>query len=435
MDPIVIGFISIAVAAGLIFAGMYVAVALALTSFVGAWLIRGDFDIASRLLAQAALDSIASYDLAVIPLFVLMGNLMTISDIGADTFKAANQIFRRITGGLGIATVAANALFAAVTGVTIASCAVFTKVAVPEMLRFGYTPRFATGIVAGSGLLGMLIPPSVLMVVFAIVTEAPIRQIFMAGFIPGLVLATLFAFAIVFMVKFMPEKAGVVRLPVDEELLSTWSVAKALGPIVTLIGATIGGIYAGWFTPTEAAAVGAAGALAFALARGKLSWLSMWRASVDTGHVTAAICLIVIAASMYSRMLAMSGVAAVIGDSLSGAHGFYMTVTFYVLLLLFLGMFLDSISTILLTVPIALPVFLQFDANVVWFGIVTILATEAGMITPPLGIAVFAVKSALGNQTIGIHEIFLGVVPFFLMTVLTVVLLVIFPQLVTVVLR
>lgn len=434
MDPIVIGLASVVVGTALIFAGMYIAVALALTSFVGAWLIRGDFDIATSLLAQAAYDSVASYDLAVIPLFVLMGNLMNIADIGSDTFRAANQIFRRATGGLGMATVAANALFAAVTGVTVASCVIFTKVAVPEMLRVGYSPRFATGIVAGSGVLGMLIPPSVLMVVFAMITETPIGDLFIAGVVPGLLLSALFAAIIYLMARFMPKRVGAVRPLEESELMSPVETLRALLPILSLIFLIIGGIYMGLFTATEAAAVGALGALAFAVARGKLSWLTMWRAAVDTGHVTATICLIVIAASMYSRMLAMSGLTGTLGGWIDSGHEFYLSMFLYILLLLFLGTFLDSLSTILLSVPIALPIFMGYHVDLVWFGIITILATEVGVITPPLGIAVFAVKSTLADQTITVDDIFAGSMPFTLATIGMIALLVVFPKIVTFVL-
>lgn len=434
IDPLVIGILSILISTLLIFCGLYIAVTLGLVSFLGAWLIRGDLNIANNLMAQAAFDGIASYELAVIPLFVLMGNLMMIADIGKDTFKAANQVFHRATGGLGLATVAANALFAAVTGVTVASCVIFTKVAVPEMLRYGYKPRFATGIVAGSSVLGMLIPPSVLMVVFAMLTEASVGDLFIAGIVPGLILAGFFAVIIYFLARYMPERVGRVRRLEDHELMSLWETVKALLPILTLIGVIIGGIYSGLFTATEAAAVGAAGALLFALARRKLTWANMWQASVDTGHVTATICLIVIAASMYSRMLALSGVTGALSSLLASSDQFYLAIALYVGLLLLLGTFLDSLSTILLAVPVALPVFMGYDADIIWLGIVTVLAVEAGVITPPLGIAVFAVKSTLADKSISVDDIFWGSVPFLVATLVLLALMVAFPQIVTFVL-
>jgi len=431
-DAAVIGFASILVSSVLIYAGMYIAVALALCSFAGVWLIRGDLGIATYLLGQAATDSVASYDIAVVPLFVLMGLLLDVSDVGTDTFRAANQLFRHQKGGLGIATVVANAIFSAVTGVTIAAVAVFTKVAVPEMLRLGYTPRFATGVVAGSGVLGMLIPPSLLMVIFGTLTEASIGDLFIAGIVPGLLITAAFSAAIVFMAYRMPGLIGTPRPLGDADLMGTRELLLRLAPIAGLVVLILGGIYAGLFTATEAAAVGALGALLYAAARGRVNARAMWKLAVATGHVTAAICFLIVAASMYSRMLALSGVPGLLGEWLGGLDlGFTVTVLVYVGLLLLLGTFLDSLSTILLLVPLALPIFVAHGADLVWFGIITILATEAGIITPPMGISVFVVKATLDDQSISVGDIYAGSMPFLVITLLVLALLIAFPILVT----
>lgn len=431
MEPLFIGMAGIAIASLLIVGGLYIAVALGLVAFIGTWFIRGDLGIASNILGQSAFDSVASYELAVIPLFVLMGNLISIADIGRDTFRAANQVFRRMTGGLGIATVAANVLFAAVTGVSIASCVIFTKVAVPEMLRFGYHPRFATGVVAGSSVLGMLLPPSVLMIVFAMVTGVSVGQLFIAGIVPGLILAAFFGVTVYVMARFMPNKVGNLVPQSDEDVMDWGELLRAVLPIFVLVGVIVGGIYSGFFTATEAAAVGAAGAFLFALLRGKLTLGKLWRASVDTGQVAATICLIVVAASLFSRMLALSGVSGALGTWLGSAEHFYVAMLLYILLLLLLGAFLDSISTILLSVPIALPIFMGYGVDLVWLGIVTVLAVEAGLITPPLGIAVFAVKGALEGAKTTVEDIFRGSLPFLLGIFALLALLVAFPSIVT----
>ena len=208
MTDLQIGLLSIFAILFLIYAGMHVAIALTLLSFLGVWFIRGKWIVASKLLALAAADSISSYIFGVVPLFVLMGMFISVSGIGKDTFDVANRIFGRLKGGLGIATVAANAVFAAVTGISIASAAVFTKVAVPEMIRLGYKPRFAVGVVTGSSVLGMLIPPSLLLILFGILTETSIGDLFKAGIMPGIVLSIGFSLAILFMAYQVPDYVG-----------------------------------------------------------------------------------------------------------------------------------------------------------------------------------------------------------------------------------
>jgi len=236
MDGITIGLVSVACMLVLIYAGMHVGVALTLLSFIGVWIIRGDAGIASNLLALAANDVIADYVFGVVPLFVLMGLLVSVADIGKDTFEVANQIFRRLRGGLGIATVAANAVFAAITGISIASAAVFTKVAVPEMLRHGYSQRFSVGVVAGSSVLGMLIPPSLLLILYGILTERSVGDLFIAGIIPGIVLSLAYVAGILLMGKYWPEfVGGSARTAEDTAQLGWGEMAGKLLPVVLLV--------------------------------------------------------------------------------------------------------------------------------------------------------------------------------------------------------
>ncbi len=432
MSPAEIGLVSIGAIVTLIYCGLHVAVALGLASMVGVWLIRGHFEVASNLLAIAAADTIATYDFGVIPLFVLMGVLVSAADLGRDIYVAANQLFARIRGGLGIATVAANAVFAAVTGVSIASATVFTKIAVPEMLRLGYRPRFAVGVVAGSSVLGMLIPPSILLIVYGIVAEQSVGKLFLGGVVPGIVLALMFSAAIVFMAYRMPNFVGTPKVPDRSEMLSASAIAIMLLPIVLLIVLVIGGIYGGLFTPTEAAAIGALGAFIIAFARRKLTWPIVWRLLSETGAVTATICIIFVAASMYSRMLAMSGLPGAVADYVVQAQlGFYTTIALYLALILVLGTFLDSFSIILLTVPVMLPILDAFKADLIWFGVLMVVAVEVGILTPPLGIAVFTVKSTLNDPRITLNDVFAGAFPFVLVMCVLLALLLFFPKLVT----
>jgi C4-dicarboxylate transporter, DctM subunit len=432
VTDIQIGLWSVLAIVLLIYIGMHVAVALTLLSFLGVWLIRGNYTIASKMLALAASDSISGYIFGVVPLFVLMGMLIAVSGIGKDTFDVANRLFYRVRGGLGIATVAANAVFAAVTGISIASAAVFTKVAVPEMIRLGHTPRFAVGVVTGSSVLGMLIPPSLLLILFGILTETSIGDLFKAGIMPGIVLSAGYCIAILVMAYGFPNYVGGVTRQGGPEKGSDMTVLSALLkllPIALLIGLVLGGIYAGWFTPTESGAVGALGALLLTLGKGQLSWAKLWQVLVETGHVTVAILFLLVAANMYSRMLAMSGVTGFIGSWFGESGlGLYTVLSVYLIIILLAGTFLDSTSIMMIIVPLIYPVMQEFNVNFVWFGLVTVIAIEVGLITPPLGIAAFVVKSTLDDQRIGLNDVFIGAFPYVLMMIIVLVLVVIFPQ-------
>ncbi|MFN3401080.1 MAG: TRAP transporter large permease [Ferrovibrio sp.] len=432
MTGLEIGFLTLAGMMLLVWMGLHVAVALGLTSFVGVWLLKDDLGVATSMLAQGASDSIASHIFGVVPLFVLMGFLVSIADIGKDAFEVANQGLRRLRGGLGIATVAANAVFAAITGISIASAAVFTRVAVPEMLRYGYTPAFATGVVAGSSVLGMLIPPSLLMILYGFLAEVSVGSMFMAGVVPGLLLAVAYSVGIMLMARFWPSYVGgrAEGDAVGVTLMGGREMTAKLLPILLLIAVVLGGIYAGFFTATDAGAVGAAGALAIALWKRKLDGRKFWQVLVETGHVTVSVSFLIIGASLYTRMLALSGVPQfLVGEISAAGFGPFAFLAIYILLIVILGCFIDSSSILLIVLPLMLPIASGFDMNLIWFGIVTIVAVEIGLLTPPFGLSVFVIKSSLNDSTITLRTIFMGALPFAFIMLLTLILLVIFPQL------
>lgn len=432
MTGLEIGFLTLAGMMLLVWLGLHVAVALGLTSFVGVWLLKDDLGVATSMLAQGASDSIASHIFGVVPLFVLMGFLVSIADIGKDAFEVANQGLRRLRGGLGIATVAANAVFAAITGISIASAAVFTRVAVPEMLRYGYTPAFATGVVAGSSVLGMLIPPSLLMILYGFLAEVSVGSMFMAGVVPGLLLAVTYSVGIMLMARFWPSYVGGRSEgdAVGVTLMGAREMTSKLLPIVLLIAVVLGGIYAGFFTATDAGAVGAAGALAIALWKRKLDGKKFWQVLVETGHVTVSVSFLIIGASLYTRMLALSGVPQfLVGEIGAAGFGPFAFLAIYILLIVILGCFIDSSSILLIVLPLMLPIASGFDMNLIWFGIVTIVAVEIGLLTPPFGLSVFVIKSTLNDSAITLRTIFMGALPFAFIMLLTLILLVIFPQL------
>jgi tripartite ATP-independent transporter DctM subunit len=438
MDELTLGYLLIGAMIALIVIGLQIGIALVALAGIGVWLIRDNPDLPFRLAGIATYSGIQDYLFATIPLFVLMGLLVSVSDVGKDTFDVAQNLLRRVRGGLGMATVAANAVFAAVTGVSIASAAVFTKVAVPEMLRHGYTLRFAAGTVAGSSILGMLIPPSLLMIIYGVLAEESIGKLFVAGIIPGLIIALGFAALIFLLATFAPRFVAVTADPLaaEEPAMSLREMAAKALPIALLVGLILGGLYSGFFTPTEAGGVGAFGALLIALARRRLDGPKLWRILRETGHVSAAILFLLIAAGLYSRMLALAGVPNAIGDLVQnlglGAYGF---LTAFVVIVLLMGMLLDSSSILLIMVPIAAPIAKEFGFDLIHFGIITIIAVEAGLLTPPFGISVFTVKATLEDRRVPIEQIFAGALPFVGVMLVALVLIAAFPPLVTVLVR
>lgn len=418
----------------LIYAGLHVAITLGVLSFIGVWLIRDDVTVAANLLAQAVIDSVASHVFGVVPLFVLTGFLVAHADVGKDAFEVAHQAFRRIRGGLGVATVAANAVFAAITGISIASAAVFTRVAVPQMLRFGYQPRFAVGVVTGSSVLGMLIPPSLLMILYGFLSNQSVGDLFTAGILPGLLLALAYALLILLMAHLRPQSVY-LRPPTgqedDQPLMPIGEMLRKMLPVVLLIGSVLGGIYAGLFTATEAGAVGAAMALAVALLRRKLSWRGFWGVLTETGHVTVAVSFLIICANIYTRMLAMSGTPqALVAWMAAAGFGVAVFLLIYILLILLLGTVIDSSSILLIVLPLMLPVAEQFGLNLIWFGVITVVAVEIGLLTPPFGLSAYVVKSTLGNTVpLSLGDIFRGTAPFTLTMLGVLLLLVAFPSL------
>ncbi|MGB3501646.1 MAG: TRAP transporter large permease [Mesorhizobium sp.] len=436
MSGVEIAFASIALMLLLIYSGMHVAVALIMLSFCGVWFLRGSFDIASNMMVLAFKDAISDYLFGVVPLFVLMGLLVAVAGIGRDTFEVAAQVFRRILGGLGIATVAANAIFASITGISIASAAVFTKVAVPEMIRHNYTPSFAVGVVAGSSVLGMLLPPSLLFILYGVLTEQSVGSLFIAGIIPGILLSLVYCAGIFAMGKWWPNfiggpRPGTAQASEPVELMGYGEMANKLFPIVLLVTLVLGGIYGGYFTPTEAGAAGALGALVISVAKRRLTWASFWQVLVQTGHTTSSICFLIIGASLYSRMLAMSGMPGWLGsfvvESGMGATGIILALMVVVILL---GTILDSASIMLLTLPIAVPILMGMNVDMIWLGVLTVIAVEIGLLTPPFGIAVFVVKATLGpDSKITLNEIFAGALPFAVMMLFVLILVFLFPWL------
>lgn len=428
MSGVEIGVAAIGALITFIVLGMPIGIAMIVVSFVAVAFIRNE-TVALRMIGSVANDSLEEYLYAVVPLFVLMGLLVTVSGVGKDTFDVFERLLRRVRAGLGIATVFANAVFASITGISIASASVFARVAVPEMTRHGYTRRFATGVVAGSSVLGMLIPPSLLMIVYAVLAEESVGRMFLAGIGPGLLLAALFSATVLILATW--SRRSVFERDADtrdlEPLPLTDLLAKG-APIIVLVTLVLGGLYGGFLNPTEAGAVGACGALVIALLRRSLNLGRFWSLLVETGQVTVSVLFLIMAATFFSRMLAMSGLPSALAQALLGdAIGPYGFLLIFLALIIVMGFLIDSISIMLILLPIALPVAREAGFDLIWFGVLTVVAVEIGLLTPPFGLSVYTIKSALGDRTLHVGEIFRGAMPFVLAMVVGLAIIIAFP--------
>jgi len=433
MSGMEVGAASVLLIVVLIYSGLYITVALGLVSFIGVWIIRGDIEFPISLLSLAVADTVSDHVFATIPLFALMGLIVGQAGMGKDIYIVANRIFSRIAGGLGIATVAANAVFAAITGSSIASASVFTRIAVPEMRHFGYTARFAVGVVAGSSVLGMLIPPSAMLIIYAIVAEQSVGQMFLAGIIPGIVLSVAYSGMIILMARFAPGFIGggstrTSGAPVER--LGLVGGLTKMSPIALLVLVVLGGIYGGVVTPVEAGAAGALTALLIAVAKRSLDWKGLWSVLVETGHITSVILMLIIAASMYSRMLGVAALPTLFAEWMASLElSFVAVMVLYVIMLILLGTIIDTASIILIVVPLFLPAVENFGGDLVWFGIVTVVGAEIGLLTPPLGLSVFAIKSVIDDPDISLADIFIGTFPFAVTMLLVLIAVIAFPAL------
>lgn len=439
MSPVTIGLISLILLLAMVLMGCHIGTSLMVMSVVGIYLSTGSLGVAINILGTTAFSAIRDYAFGVIPLFVLMGLLANLSGASSDLFNAADAMLRKVKGGLAIATVFANAIFAAITGVSIASAAVFTKIALPPMKRLGYDKKFAVGTIAGSSVLGMLIPPSLLMIVYGMLAEVSIGKLFVAGVLPGIMMALIYIIGISVMVKVKPALIQQPREEGAEDSYEESSRLKAIikpWPMVLLIVVTLGGIWGGFFTPIEAGGVGAFGALILVICKRKFTLKAMWDTLLETGITTGSVLFLLISAQMYSRMLAMTGVVSMVGKAVTELPLPHMAIiVIFILVWVALGCILDSTSILLLTIPLMVPIVRSFDMDLVWFGIVGIVAIETGLLTPPFGMSVYTIKSSMkaseGGDEMTLVDIFAGSMPFLLMMFLCIALMLTFPGIVT----
>ncbi len=411
----------------LIVLGFHIFIVLGMVSLVGTYLLFGDVGITLELASSSAYAVLRNAVFAAIPLFVLMGEFMSRAGMATDLYKIANYFLRKLPGRLAIATVLGNAVFAAVTGVSIASAMTFSRIAYPEMMKFGYNRSFALGSIAGSASLGMLIPPSVLLIVWGIIIEKSIGKLFLAGFIPGLILALLMGIYVSVRAGMKPELAPSKVEGQPEATVPTGvEIVSGLGVIV-LILLVLGGLFAGYFTPMESAAVGCGGAIIFSYIKG-LRWAEYRTAVVDSGKTIAPILVLLMTAAMYAKFLALGSVVDMIQDIINGMGlGPFGITVLMIIIWLALGTLIDSISIILLTVPVFWPLAEATGWNVNAFAIFGILAIEAGLLTPPIGLLVYTVKGAVPDSSVTLTEIFAGSIPYWMLMLLVMIIIWAFP--------
>ena len=413
--------------------GIHIGVALGVASVVGVWLAYGDFEIALSILGSTAYEAIRSDALAVIPLFVLMGEILSRAGAARDLYLICDRGLRFLPGRLAAATVLGNAAFAAVSGVSIASAATFSRIAYPEMRKMGYGKSYALGVVSGSACLGMLIPPSVLLIIWAILTEGSVGALFIAGIGPGLLLALAFiAYNVVAAIR-NPSIAPNEVVNEDNPVNGSLSVRSFIGGfgVILLILLVLGGIWRGLFTPTEAAGFGAAGGIVIGAIKG-IRPRDFLRAIIDAGRTAAPIMFLLIAGSMFARLLAVSGGTEMITDFFANSGlSLFMALLIMTVIWLLMGMIIDSISIILLTVPIFVPIAVAAGIPDLAFAIYGIMIIEAGLLTPPVGLLVYTVKSTVPDKSVTLGEAFKGAIPYWILILVVAIAILVFPQIAT----
>jgi len=432
----VIALFSLVLLLVLIFCGIHLSTSLMFTSLVTVFFFTGRFAVAMNVLAQSAWGAVRQYMFGVIPLFVLMGLFANLSGASKDLYDSASLMLKKVRGGVGVATVVANAIFAAITGVTVASAAIFTKIALPQMLRLNYNKKFALGTISGSAILGMLIPPSLLMIVYGSQADVSIGKLFVSAIIPGIIMTIAFIIVILIVGKVKPSYIPEVEQLTEEEKKDYWKIVLKPWPIIVLIIVSLGGIWGGFFTPTEAGGVGAFGAFLIVLFKKGFKKKEIWETLLSAGSTSGSVLILLVSASTYSKTLSMCGIINSISAFVEGLNIAPLgVILIFILILMILGCILDSTSILLLTTPLMCPIVRDMGYDMVWFGLVMIIAIETGMITPPFGMNVFTVKSSLygikGCENTTVNDIFAGSTPFLIAIIVVDLLCVFVPSLVT----
>lgn len=406
----------------LLFVGVPIGFGMAIIGFLGFFLIVG-WEPALAMLGQITFETPMSYSLTVIPLFILMGNFIVYSRLAGDLYTAAYSFLGHRKGGLALATIAACAGFSSVSGSSLATVATVSKVAMPEMRRYHYSDSLAAGSVAAGGTLGILIPPSVALVLYGIITNNDIGKLFIAGILPGLLGFTLYMAAAYLVTRCRPEAGPqgprMVWRDRFRALAGVWGIAL-------LFIVVIGGIYFGLFTPTEAASIGASGAFLFALLRSSLTFRALIDVLIDSAQMSSKVFIILIGAILFSNFVNVAGFSSAVSRWIAHLHANpYFILIVIMMIYIVLGAFIESMSMMLLTLPIFYPIALNLGFDPIWFGILVVVVVEISLITPPLGLNVFVLRASLPD--VPVTTIFRGVAPFVVADIVRLALLIAFP--------
>ena len=431
MNIELIGLLAVVGLLVLMFLRVPIAMALLISGTLGYAASQG-WGVALRTLASVPYELTGAnpgvaYSFTVVPLFIFMGALASRANMSSELFDAANAVFSGVRGALAAATIGSCAAFSAICGSSIATAATFSKVAIPQMRRYGYDMELATGAVASAGTLGILIPPSLILVIYSLVAEESIAKLFAAAMIPGIVLAVAYVVVIAILAKLYPEKMPLTpSLPWKSRLKALVGVWK----LALLFVLAVVGIYLGWFSPTEAAAVASFTAMAIGVATGTLGWSGIWEAGVETVQTSAMLFFIVIGAFVFSRLIVLTQFPTSLANlAQSWQLSPWMVILAIVALYLLLGTFLEEVSTLLITVPVLLPLIKSIGFDPIWFGVFVTVMSTVGLISPPVGLTVFVVQSQ--NPEVSLQTIFKGVMPFLYADILLLLALVMFPPLAT----
>ena len=427
LSPEVAGIIVV----GLLFAwlalGVHIGVALGLSGFIGIYLSVGP-DAAFAQLATIPFSTTNSFTLAVIPLFILMGSLATEAAITTDLYRAAYYWLGRLRGGLGIATIMSSAAFGAASGSTIVNAAVFTRMAMPEMTRFGYNVGLSAGCIAAAGTIASLIPPSILMVIYGVITEQSIGRLLIAGIVPGILTAVVYCVGMYLIARWRPDLAPLAEFKISRA--ERWRSLYGVSGIAILFVLVVGGIYGGYFAPTYAGAVGAFGAFVIVLVKRRLSPGGLIEVLKDATITTSVIFIIVVGGILFARFLTYSGLVTTISAALLAFEvGKYAYLLGFTVIYLILGMFIEPIAIMVMTLPVMYPVLIAAGFDPIWLGVISIKLAEISLLTPPVGLNVYVVKSS-SPVPVRLGQVFAGVTPFIICDLFTLGLFIAFPEVV-----
>lgn len=423
MDPVTVGAAGSLLLVVLLFLGMPIAFLMMLVGFLGISQLTSA-GAALPVIPQTLYGVCSHYPFTIIPLFIVMGSLSGTAGLTRELYASFDTWFRRLPGGLGVATIAACAGFAAVSGSSVAAAAAMGRVAIPEMRRFGYAPRLATGVVAAGGTLSFLIPPSLGFVVYGMLTEQSIGKLLISGVLPGILLCVIYAAVVIGWVLIRPDLAPVCpeRIPLRQKV----SAIKGVRDPALVFCLVVGGIYLGFINPTEAGAVGAFALLLIVLIKKRMSRKEAVASLLEATRVTVMVLFLVAGATVFSTFLALSTIPAHVSSWVAGLEvSRYLVLAIIILIYLFLGCFLDSVSMMVLTLPVVYPVVVSLNFHPIWFGVVAVLMMEAGLITPPMGLNIYTLAGIATD--VAPAEIFRGALPFLTAILLTAVLLTVFP--------